>query len=58
MFYKEENNEWLIAIEVLLPTSPPTTINSSNKENDNGWIWHDEPPQEYLDWHNEQLLTE
>lgn len=58
MFYKKENDNWFVGVEITLPTDPVNILTKSNRENEYGWEWHDEPPQEYLDWHNEQLLTE
>lgn len=50
MFYKKINNDWYCGYEVILPTNPETTLDENNRENDHGWIWHDTPPQDYLDW--------
>lgn len=55
MFYKKESNDkWVVGVIVILPTNPTTELNENNRENDYGWEWHDNPPQEYLDWINEQ----
>ena len=57
-FYKESNNNWFKASKVLLPNN--TEITEGNKDEHQsmlilyGWEWHDYPPQEYLDWLEEQ----
>lgn len=50
MFYKKENDMWFVGSIIVLPTDPPTILNENNKNNDYGWVWHDNTPQEYLDW--------
>lgn len=53
MYYKNHGQQgWAKGLRVILPDN--TEMNESNR-NDwtypvNGWTWHDEPPQEYLDW--------
>lgn len=53
-FYKKENNgSWSVAyLKIILPDN--TIIDENNKENNHSWTWHDTPPQEYLDWVEEQ----
>ena len=52
MFYKKGNNgDWTVGIRIILPTNEELTEN--NTENNYGWVWHDEPPQEYLIWKDE-----
>lgn len=46
MWYKIENNKWLTATTVVLPTQ--------GDEVDYGWTWHDEPPKEFDEWKIEQ----
>ena len=48
MLYKQlEGGEWLVAEhEVIMPNG--TAINEENQME--GWVWHDEPPVEYLEW--------
>lgn len=51
--YKQfEDGTWLKADqEVFLPDGRVVT-----QENQiDGWVWHDEPPQEYTDWVNSQV---
>ena len=54
MFYKKEEENWFAGVEITLPTDPVNILTENNRENDYGWQWHDEPPQEYLDWLEEQ----
>ena len=57
MFYKKDNNgDWTVGIRIILPTNEELTEN--NTENSYGWTWHDTPPQEYLDWLEEQNKEE
>lgn len=52
MFYKKDNNgDWTVGIKIILPTNEELTEN--NTENNYGWNWHDTPPQEYLNWKDE-----
>lgn len=54
MFYKkEEDSSWLIGKVIKIGTSGEI-LDENNKENEYGWEWHDAPPQEYLDWLEEQ----
>ena len=55
MFYKYENGEWFIGSEIHFPDG--TKITASNPETKNGWEWHDEPPQKYLESLEEKLLN-
>lgn len=50
MFYKfnKEPQEWYAGNEVHFPDG--TKLTAENKQEIDGWEWHDEPPQEYLDW--------
>jgi hypothetical protein len=50
MFYKKDENtgEWYFGNEVHFPDG--IKITSENKLTKDGWVWYDEPPQEYLDW--------
>lgn len=58
MFYKKENNgDWLIGKVIKIGTSGEI-LDENNKENEYGWEWHDTPPQEYLDWLEEQEIEE
>lgn len=57
MFYKkDENGEWSYGFRIAIPNFEVLT--SENRENDFGWIWHDNPPQEYLDWLEKQEIDE
>lgn len=48
MFYKFENDRWWTGTVIAI--SPTCTIDENNRENEYGWEWHDTPPQEYLEW--------
>lgn len=54
MFYKKENNNWFVGVEITLPTDPVNILTESKRQNEHGWEWHNEPPQEYLEWLEEQ----
>lgn len=62
MFYKENNNNWIVASKVLFPNNVEVTEENKDEHKDllieYGWEWHDNPPQEYLDWLQEQELEE
>ena len=58
MFYKKENNNWFVGLEITLPTDPVNVLTEVNRENEHGWEWHDNPPQEYLEWIEEQEQDE
>jgi hypothetical protein len=57
-FYKESNNNWIKASKVLFPNNAEVTEVNKDEHQSMlilyGWTWHDNPPQEYLDWINEQ----
>lgn len=57
MFYKfnKESNEWYAGNEVHFPDGIKITL--ENKQSKDGWQWHDEPPQEFINWQNEQNTT-
>lgn len=53
MYYKNHGQAgWARGLRVILPDN--TELNASNKDEwqypIDGWTWHDEPPQDYLDW--------
>lgn len=53
MFYKEEENSWIVGVEVSIPNVGRFT--EENKEDiPLPWFWSDEHPKEYLDWINNQ----
>jgi hypothetical protein len=55
MFYKKfENGDWIKAPKVYLPDEDKTVLSEQNKTTKNGFEWHNEDPQEYLDWEEEQ----
>lgn len=56
MFYKKEENNWFVGIEITLPTNPFTILTESNRINEYGWIWFDEPPIEYLEYIKENEI--
>lgn len=57
-FYKEVNGEWLHAkFEVVAPNytlSKQRYEEIGIAENKEGWVWHDEAPQEYTEWKESQ----
>lgn len=55
MFYKKENDNWWCSDWV---SNKNYTLNENNKQSIDGWEWHDTPPQEYLDWLEEQQIEE
>lgn len=71
MFYKKEIKKvviseveetivnWHAGNKVMLPNSFNNEIlTEENKQEIDGWTWHDTPPQEYLDWLEEQEQDE
>ncbi len=49
MYYKiEEDGSWNVGNRIDFPDG--ITLNSENRLSKYGWVWYDEPPQEYLDW--------
>lgn len=56
MFYKKEIIEGLVNWHKVKLVHLPNglILTEEVRENDHGWDWHDEPPQEYLDWLEEQ----
>ena len=55
MWYNEEYNTR--GFEVIFPDELKITKNDSDNSPIRGWSWHDDTPQEYLDW-LESLETE
>jgi hypothetical protein len=54
MYYKiEENGDWVLANRIDYPDG--TILSSDNKLSKDGWVWYDNPPQEYLDWLKTQV---
>lgn len=53
MFYKKEGENYFEGLTVNLPNGK--VLNSENRENQEGWIWHDEPPQDFIDFQNNEL---
>jgi hypothetical protein len=53
MFYKkDENGKWWEAMKIALPSGE--ILSTENKKSLDGWEWHDEPPQEYVEWLSDQ----
>ena len=60
MFYKkqiytiEEGSitVWHTGTRISLPDG--NLLSDTNRDNDFGWEWHDEPPNEYLEWLEKQ----
>lgn len=48
-FYKEIDGEWWYAPNFVYHKDY-TLDRNSNREAIDGWQWHDEPPQEFIDW--------
>jgi len=48
MFYKFDRQQWWSAQVIALPSGE--IISPENRKNLDGWEWHDQAPQEYLDW--------
>jgi hypothetical protein len=50
MFYKfnTETQEWYFGNEVHFPDG--VKLNSENRVEKDGWKWHAEAPEEYLEW--------
>ena len=55
MWYNEEYNTR--GFEVIFPDELKITKNDSDNSPIRGWSWHDDTPQQYLDW-LESLETE
>lgn len=56
-FYKEQNGEWFFAPNFVYNKNY-TLQRDGNRESIDGWKWHDEAPQEYIDWQKSQNLNE
>lgn len=53
MFYHKDNlGNWQSGQEIHLPDG--SILSVKNRENKQGWEWHDEPPEEYLEWLEKQ----
>lgn len=53
MFYKKDDSgKWWDATTVHLPSGD--VLAPKNKKSLDGWFWSDNPPQEYLEWEEEQ----
>lgn len=50
-FYKKIGEDWFEASKV---SNANYTLDENNKQEVDGWQWHTDPPQEYLDWFKEQ----
>lgn len=49
MYYKkDEKGNWHKGKIIYLPSGE--ILNEDNKNSLDGWEWHDEAPQEYLEW--------
>lgn len=53
MFYKNESNEWLTALEIHFPDG--TISNKDNRIDKDGWKWYDVQPYENLDIQENEL---
>jgi hypothetical protein len=53
MFYKiEEDGNWVTGNKIYFPDGIVLSID--NKIEKDGWIWYDNPSQEYIEWLNIQ----
>ncbi len=50
-FYKKIGEDWFEANKV---SNSNYTLDENNKQSIDGRQWHDNPPEEYLDWVEEQ----
>jgi hypothetical protein len=48
-FYKQTETEWWYAPNFVYHRDY-TLDRNNNRESNDGWVWYDEAPQEYLDW--------
>lgn len=48
MYYKFIYEEWAVGNAVYYPDGK--ILNSENKEDYDGWVWHDVEPIEYTKW--------
>lgn len=53
MFYKKEGDNYFEGLIINLPDG--TVLTSENRKNKDGWIWHDEPPMDFIDWQTNNL---
>lgn len=53
MFYKLINDNWNRGRTINLPDGSVLKEGDQGKD---GWLWHDEEPQEYLDWKDDLEL--
>lgn len=51
-FYKEIDGQWYTGREITLPTGQVLT--EEKRDNDEGWIWYDTAPREYIDYYAEK----
>lgn len=62
MFYKKSEENWLNGTRIALPNGIEITEENKDEHEDTlseyGWTWYDTPPQEYLDWVEEQQQNE
>lgn len=62
MFYKKSEENWLNGTRISLPNGVEITEENKDEHTDTlseyGWEWHDNPPQEYLNWVEEQQNEE
>lgn len=54
-FYKKIGEDWFEANKV---SNANYTLDENNKQEIDGWVLHDNPPQGYLDWLQEQQEEE
>lgn len=54
MWYKFIQEEWYIGNRVNFPDG--SVLENDHTQTKDGWVWYEEPPQEYLDWKENQAL--
>lgn len=54
-FYKKIGEDWF---EANIVSNANYTLDINNKQEIDGWEWHDEPPLEYTDWLENQLFDD
>lgn len=52
MWYKFIQDEWYVGNRVNFPDG--SVLENDHTQTKDGWVWHAEPPQAYLDWLNTQ----
>ena len=48
VYFEYEDGTWEVGNEVHFPNG--VKLNPSNKGSKDGWTWHDNPPQQFINW--------